>query len=64
MTANLLSLAGDAARKTIAEGKPAGRPQGQQTNDAGYMITAELYQDGTFKVTNSRNGFSKTYQAK
>jgi competence protein ComEC len=63
MTANLLSAAGEAARKAIAEGKPAGRPQGQQTNDEGYMIIAELYQNGTFKVTNSRNGFSKTYKA-
>jgi len=29
----------------------------------GYWIRASVNQDGTFTVTNSRNGFSRTYTA-
>jgi competence protein ComEC len=32
--------------------------------DQGYTITAAVSADGTFTVTNSRNGFAKTYRAR
>jgi hypothetical protein len=32
--------------------------------DQGYTITAAVSADGTFTVTNSRNGFAKTYKAR
>ena len=30
----------------------------------GHMLTVTVEPDGAFTVTNSRNGFSKTYQAR
>ncbi len=32
--------------------------------DQGYNISAAITRDGSVTVTNSRNGFSKTYQVK
>ena len=32
--------------------------------DQGYTITAAVSADGTFTVTNSRNGFARTYRAR
>jgi hypothetical protein len=42
-------------------------PQGQQAppppthNGTAYYVKISARQDGTFSVTNTRNGFSKTY---
>jgi hypothetical protein len=44
-------------------------PQGQQAppapqhNGTAYYFKVSAQQDGTFTVTNTRNGFSKTYKA-
>ena len=36
----------------------------EDTADQGHWIKASVARDGTFAVTNSRNGFSKTYAAR
>ncbi|WP_246153389.1 ComEC/Rec2 family competence protein [Terriglobus albidus] len=63
MIANPLSPEGEAAAKELAEGKPL-PPPAPHANDAGNSITVEAYATGRFTVTNGRNGFAKTYQAK
>jgi hypothetical protein len=63
MIANLLSPEGEAAAKVLAEGKPLPPPT-PHANDAGHSITVEAYANGRFTLTNGRNGFAKTYQAK
>ena len=42
-------------------GAPA--PSAPQHNGSAYWIKVAAQMDGTFTVTNSRNGFSKTYRA-
>jgi beta-lactamase superfamily II metal-dependent hydrolase len=39
-------------------------PQGDSNHSTAYWIKVSAYPDGTFTVTNSRNGFSKTYKAR
>jgi hypothetical protein len=47
----------------------AAPPQGQQApaapqhNGTAYYFKVSAMQDGTFTVTNTRNGFSKTYKS-
>ena len=41
-----------------------GAPPPPVHNGAAHWIKLSAQQDGTFTVTNTRNGFSKTYQAK
>jgi len=49
---------------------PLVQPQGQQTppppqhNGAAYFFKVSAQSDGSFSVTNTRNGFAKTYKAK
>jgi beta-lactamase superfamily II metal-dependent hydrolase len=50
-------------------GEPGGRGRGQgrgaaRTHDPAYMIRVSAHEDGSFTVTNTRNGFSKTYGAR
>jgi competence protein ComEC len=44
-----------------AQGQPA--PAGPQHNGTAYYFKVSAMQDGTFTVTNTRNGFSKTYKS-
>ena len=39
-----------------------GAPPAPVHNGAAYWIKVSAQQDGTFTVTNARNGFSKTYR--
>jgi hypothetical protein len=43
-----------------AQGQPA--PPAPQHNGTAYYFKVLAQQDGTFTVTNTRNGFSKTYK--
>jgi competence protein ComEC len=48
-----------------APGAGRGGPQlGNQAHSPAYWIKVSAQSDGTFTVTNSRNGFSKTYKAR
>jgi hypothetical protein len=50
---------------TVADGAaPSGRGGGPPAaaHVPAYLITVTAQQDGTFTVTNTRNGFSKTYR--
>jgi hypothetical protein len=40
-----------------------GAPPPPQHNGTAYWIKVSAQQDGTFTVTNARNGFSKAYQS-
>ena len=41
-----------------------GAPPPPAHNGTAYWIKLSAQQDGSFTVTNARNGFSKTYQAR
>jgi hypothetical protein len=41
----------------------SGAPPPPQHNGTAYWIKVSARQDGSFTVTNARNGFSKTYQS-
>lgn len=50
-----------------APGEPGGRGRGRgaaATHDPAYLIRVSARADGSFTVTNTRNGFSKTYGAR
>ena len=42
--------------------RPGQRPPAPAHNGADYWIKVSAQPDGTFMVTNTRNGFSKTYK--
>jgi hypothetical protein len=44
-------------------GRGAQAPPQPQHNGTAYWIKVSAWTDGSFTVTNGRNGFSKTYQA-
>jgi competence protein ComEC len=63
------SPAAGAAPAPAAGGAPAqsafpNGPQGVAAHSPAFWIKASAQSDGTFTVTNSRNGFSKTYRAR
>jgi hypothetical protein len=41
----------------------AAQPPAPQHNGPAYWLKVSAQQDGSFTVTNSRNGFTKTYRA-
>jgi beta-lactamase superfamily II metal-dependent hydrolase len=43
---------------------PAGRGRGNAAHTPAYWLRVSAQADGTFTITNSRNGFSKTYKAR
>jgi hypothetical protein len=54
----------DAVRLIRAQGRnlvPAEQPPAAAAHAPAYWIKVPAQPDGTFTVTNSRNGFSKTY---
>ena len=51
-----------ARKPTPAPGPDAGPPPAH--NGTSYWIKLSAQQDGSFTVTNARNGFTKTYAAK
>jgi hypothetical protein len=56
-------------KEAAAQPAPAAAPQGRGRNAAAahtpaYWIKISAQADGTFTVSNNRNGFSKTYATK
>jgi beta-lactamase superfamily II metal-dependent hydrolase len=55
---------GGGARGAGAGRGGGGRGSGAQAHTPAYWITVSANQDGSFTITNARNGFSKTYAAR
>jgi hypothetical protein len=47
----------------VPAGAQGGRGGGAQAHSPAYWIKIVAQQDGSFTVSNSRNGYSKTYAA-
>lgn len=52
-----------AALATVLTAPPASVPSANAAHTPAYWLKVSAQQNGTFTVTNSRNGFSKTYKA-
>jgi competence protein ComEC len=62
--ANSIDQQSDAMPVAAMPPPGAGAPPAPVHNGAAYWIKVSAQQDGTFTVTNARNGFSKTYRAR